>query len=65
TQGIQCFDNSKGLASCPDNSLPVAAKKNTTARIYLKYSGFLSSSMSNVPVRLHIFANGVEYIANA
>ncbi|MEZ4706506.1 MAG: hypothetical protein R3A44_04830 [Caldilineaceae bacterium] len=65
TQGIQCFDNSKGLASCPDNSLPVAAKKDTTARIYLKYSGFLSSSMSNVPVRLHIFANGVEYIANA
>lgn len=65
TQGIQCFDNSKGLASCGDNSLPVAAKKDTTARIYLKYSGFLSSSMSNVPVRLHIFANGVEYIANA
>ena len=39
TQGIQCFDTSKGLASCPNNSLPVVAKKNTTARIYLKYSG--------------------------
>lgn len=64
TQGIQCFDTSKGLASCPDNSLPVIAKKDTTARIHLRYSGLLSS-MSNVPVRLHIFANGVEYIANA
>ena len=64
TQGIQCFDTSKGLTGCPDNSLPVVAKKDTTARIYLRYTGALGS-MSNVPVRLHIFANGVEYIANA
>jgi hypothetical protein len=63
TQGIQCFDTSKGLASCPDNSLPVVAKKNTTARIYLKYSG-LFSGLSNVPVRLRIRANGVWYTAN-
>ena len=39
TQGIQCFDTSKGLAACPDNSLPVIAKKDTTARIYLRYTG--------------------------
>lgn len=64
TQGIQCFDASKGLTTCPDNSLPVVAKKDTTARIYLRYTGTLGS-MANVPVRLHIFANGVEYIANA
>lgn len=63
TQGIQCFDTSKGLATCPDNSMPVANKKDTTARIYLKISGVLTS-LTNVPVRLHIFANGVEYIAN-
>ncbi len=67
TQGVQCFDTSKGLASCPNNSLPVIAKKNTTARIYLKCSNLIvaSCTKSNVPVRLHIFANGVEYIANA
>ena len=64
TQGIQCFDTSKGLDACPDNSLPVVAKKNSTARIYLRYSG-AAGSMANVPVRLHIFANGVEYVANA
>ncbi len=63
TQGIQCFDTSKGLATCPDNSMPVANKKDTTARIYLKISGGWLS-LANVPVRLHIFANGVEYIAN-
>ncbi len=63
TQGIQCFDTSKGLAGCADNSLPVVAKKDTTARIYLKYTG-PGSSAANVPVRLHIFANGVEYVAN-
>ncbi len=64
TQGIQCFDTSKGLAGCPDNSLPVVTKKSTTARIYLKYSG-LFSGLNNVPVRLHIRANGVWYTANA
>lgn len=64
TQGIQCFDTSKGLASCPDNSLPVVTQKDTTARIYLRYTG-AAGSMNHVPVRLHIFANGVEYIANA
>ena len=64
TQGIQCFDTSKGLGACSDNSLPVVAKKDSTARIYLRYSG-AAGSMANVPVRLHIFANGVEYVANA
>ena len=64
TQGIQCFDTSKGLSACSDNSLPVVAKKDSTARIYLRYSG-AAGSMANVPVRLHIFANGVEYLANA
>ncbi len=63
TQGIQCFDTSKGLAGCANNSLPVVDKKDTTARIYLKANnGF--SVYNNIPVRLHIFANGVEYIAN-
>ena len=64
TQGIQCFDTSKGLAGCGNNSLPVVVKKDTTARIYLRYGGPLAS-MGNVPVRLHISANGVEYTANA
>ncbi len=64
TQGIQCFDTSKGLGSCPDNSLPVVAKKDSTARIYLKFTGS-GSGLNNVPVRLHIFANSVEYIVNA
>ncbi len=64
TQGIQCFDTSKGLAGCVNNSLPVVVKKDTTARIYLRYGGPLAS-MGNVPVRLHISANGVEYTANA
>lgn len=64
TQGIQCFDTSKGLAGCANNSLPVVAKKDTTARLYLKISG-PSASMSNVPVRLYLIANGVTYQANA
>jgi uncharacterized repeat protein (TIGR01451 family) len=64
TQGIQCFDASKGLASCPDNWLPLVAKKDSTARIYLKYSG-PASSMNNVPVRLVLVdANNVEYTVN-
>jgi len=67
TQGIQCFDQSNGLAGCADNAMPVALKKDATARIYLKYSHplFIGGSQNNVPVRLHIFANGVEYTANA
>ena len=64
TQGIQCFDTSNGLASCTNNSLPVVNKKDSTARIYLKNSGLLSS-VSNVPVRLYIRANGVWYQGNA
>jgi hypothetical protein len=65
TQGIQCFDPSKGLASCPNNSLQVVDQKGTTARIYLKYSSFVGGNMSNVPVRLFIRAAGVWYQANA
>ncbi|MCB9121932.1 MAG: hypothetical protein H6640_19585 [Caldilineaceae bacterium] len=65
TQGIQCFDTSQGLTTCADNSLPLVNKKDATARIYLRNQSLLSSSLSGVPVRLHIFANGVEYIANA
>ncbi len=65
TQGIQCFDTSKGLAGCPDNSLRVVNKKDTAARVYLKYSGIFASGMNNVPVRLHIRANNVWYTANA
>ncbi len=64
TQGIQCFDTTKGLGGCGNNSLPVVVKKDTTARIYLRYSGVFAN-MANVPVRLHIIANGVEYTANA
>ena len=44
--------------------MPVVAKKDSTARIYLKYSGS-GPGLNNVPVRLHIFANSVEYIVNA
>ena len=64
TQGIQCFNTAQGLASCPDNSLPLVAKKDATARIYLKLTGGAFSSLSSVPVRLHIRANGVWYTAN-
>jgi uncharacterized repeat protein (TIGR01451 family) len=65
TQGIQCFNTARGLAGCADNSLPVVAKKESTARIYLRYAPTIGvGTRSNVPVRLHIFANGVEYIAN-
>lgn len=63
TQGIQCFNTSQGLPNCPDNSLAMVAKKDATARSYIKISG-LFSSMNNVPVRLHIRANGVWYTAN-
>lgn len=66
TQGIQCFNTAAGLAGCADNSLPVVAKKDATARIYLRYAPSLGLAVKNgVPVRLHIFANGVEYTANA
>jgi hypothetical protein len=64
TQGIQCFDTSQGLAACADNSMPVVTKKDSTARIYLKYNGLFSEA-SNIPVRLFIRANGVWYTANA
>jgi hypothetical protein len=64
TEGIQCFDTSKGLSGCADNSLPVVTKKDSTARIYLKYSGLFSGA-NNVPVRLYLIANGVTYTANA
>ncbi|MCB0153040.1 MAG: hypothetical protein KDE01_35960, partial [Caldilineaceae bacterium] len=53
------------LTTCADNSLPLVNKKDATARIYLRNQSLLSSNLSGVPVRLHIFANGVEYIANA
>jgi hypothetical protein len=57
TQGIQCFDSSNGLSGCGDNSLPVIARKNSAARIYLKYGGLVGSA-SNIPVRLYIRPNG-------
>lgn len=66
TQGVQCFDTSNGLNTCPDNSLPLVNKKDATARIYLKYNGPLNNgSLNNVPVRLYIRANNVWYEANA
>ena len=61
SQGIQCFDPSTGLATCPDNSMPVVNKKDTTARIYLKYSSTHGGSRSDVPVRLYIRAAEVWY----
>ncbi|GAB4579111.1 MAG: hypothetical protein Fur0022_18490 [Anaerolineales bacterium] len=64
TQGIQCFNTSQGLASCPNNSLPMVAKKDTAARTYIKIGGTISS-MNNVPIRLYIRANNVWYQANA
>jgi hypothetical protein len=64
TQAIQCFDTSNGLGGCPDNSLALVAQKHTTARIYPRYAGPFTE-MAGVPVRLHLFANGVEYIANS
>jgi uncharacterized repeat protein (TIGR01451 family) len=63
TQGIQCFDATTGLTDCADNTLPLVAQKDTTARIYLRYNG-LGPVKNNVPVRLVIIANGVTYTAN-
>ncbi len=54
TQGIQCFDTSKGLTTCPDNSLPVVTGKLTAARVYLRYDHLIFSSTTNVPVRLYL-----------
>lgn len=64
TQGIQCYDTSKGLAGCADNSLPLVNKKDTTARIYLKVTGPFTS-FANVPVRLFLKANNVDYQVDA
>ncbi len=58
TQGIQCFDTSKGLTGCPDNSLPVVAGKLTAARVYLKFSHLLLNQRNNVPVRLYMSVDG-------
>jgi hypothetical protein len=63
TEGVQCFDTSKGLAGCPNNSLPLVTQKHATARIYLRFSGN-GTSKAGIPVRLHLFANGQEYIVN-
>lgn len=57
TQGIQCFDTSKGLANCPDNSLPVALGKLTAARVYMGYSSIFGGSRANTPVRLYLSVN--------
>lgn len=54
TQGIQCFDPSRGLADCPDNSLPVVTQKATAARVYLRYTDPVGARMSNVPVRFYM-----------
>ena len=62
TQAIQCFNGP--LTGCSgDNSLPLISRKDATARIYLKYTGS-GSSLNNVPVRLHLYANGVWYVVN-
>jgi hypothetical protein len=42
----------------------VVNKKNSTARVYLKVSGGLSS-LNNVPICMYIRANNVWYSANA
>jgi hypothetical protein len=60
TQAIQCFDTTRGLAGCTNNSLPLVAQKSTLARTYLGITGS-ATSKAGVPVRLHIFAGGVEY----
>lgn len=64
TQAIQCLDTSQGLATCADNSLRLAIKKGSTARIYLRYDGPLAR-MNGVPVRIYFRANGVWYQADA
>lgn len=63
TSGIQCFDTSRGLAGCPDNSLPVILQKDTMVRIYLDYESLSDplgvSKVPSVPVALDIYADGV------
>lgn len=63
TEAIQCFDTSQGLSGCPDNSLPLVNQKDAAARIYIKYSG-QAFSKAGIPVRLHLFAAGKEYIVD-
>ncbi|HSP54901.1 MAG TPA: dockerin type I domain-containing protein [Dehalococcoidia bacterium] len=63
TEAIQCFDTSKGISSCANNSLPLVTQKNAAARIYLKYTG-AGTSKAGIPVRMHFFAGGKEYIAD-
>jgi hypothetical protein len=58
TQGIQCFDTSKGLTNCPDNSLPVVTNKSTAARVYIKFNHAFLTQRSNVPVRLFMRRDG-------
>lgn len=63
TEGMQCYDTSHGLSWCGDNSLSLVAQKDAAARIYLKYAGG-AAGKAGVPVRLHLFAGGKEYVVN-
>lgn len=39
TQSIQCFDQSKGYTTCPDNSLELTTGKPIAIRVYINHDG--------------------------
>ncbi|MCA9424004.1 MAG: hypothetical protein KC994_02960, partial [Candidatus Omnitrophica bacterium] len=65
TQGIQCFNTGAGLATCPDNSMPMVTNKTTTARIYMRYSHSLLpvGTRDNVPVKMYLRWNGGIWVS--
>lgn len=61
TQGIQCFDTSKGLSTCSNNSLPLVKDKLASARIYLGYSNpmaFSGATRPSTPARFSVRVKG-------
>lgn len=60
TQGIQCYDTSQGLTNCPNNSLPLAAGKKTTVRVYPRYIGHVQDAEVPVEVRVVVCADGAD-----
>ncbi|MBC8249669.1 MAG: PPC domain-containing protein [Anaerolineales bacterium] len=54
TQAIQCFDTTKGDASCPDNSVWLVAGKLTAARVYISRVGQQSNNPQYPKVRVDL-----------
>lgn len=57
SQGIQCFDQSSGYTSCPDNSLQLISGKQTVVRVYLGCTGCAGQTLYNLDVDLDWIPN--------